>query len=62
MQLTTDQFALVKEQFKTLKARSPFYAMKSVSYTHLIVAAGARPRTWEASLRPTRRTRSSPCP
>ena len=28
MQLTTDQFALVKEQFKTLKARSPFYAMK----------------------------------
>ena len=24
MQLTTDQFALVKEQFKTLKARSPF--------------------------------------
>ena len=26
--LTTDQFALVKEQFKTLKARSPFYAMK----------------------------------
>ena len=28
MHLTTDQFALVKGQFKTLKARSPFYAMK----------------------------------
>ena len=26
MQLTSDQFALIKDQFKTLKERSPFYA------------------------------------
>jgi phenylacetate-CoA ligase len=28
MQLTDEQFALIKEQFKTLKERSPFYARK----------------------------------
>lgn len=28
MQLTSDQFALIKNQFKTLKERSPFYASK----------------------------------
>ena len=28
MQLTSDQFALIKDQFKTLKERSPFYASK----------------------------------
>ena len=28
MQLTDEQFNLIKEQFKTLKDRSPFYAKK----------------------------------
>ncbi len=28
MQITNDQFALIKEEFKTLKDRSPFYAAK----------------------------------
>ena len=28
MELTKDQFDLIKEQFKTLKERSPFYAKK----------------------------------
>ncbi|WP_281653772.1 hypothetical protein [Eggerthella sinensis] len=28
MQLTNDQFALIKTQFATLKDRSPFYAAK----------------------------------
>ena len=28
MHLTTDQFALFKELFKTLKSPTPFYAMK----------------------------------
>ena len=28
MQITNDQFTLIKDQFKTLKERSPFYAMK----------------------------------
>ena len=28
MELTDEQFSLIKEQFKTLKERSPFYAKK----------------------------------
>lgn len=28
MELTTEQFDLIKEEFKTLKDRSPFYAKK----------------------------------